>query len=362
MKRSYLRVWFVALALLVAAVGVAVAASPHDGTPVNGDRTAAATQTAPTAENATAELERFSYDVSALSVPESSTQGDRVTVTAEITNPSEFAQIQLVELRVQGELVEARPWALNPGETEEISFELDTGRLEPGSYVVSVLTDARGETAPHEVLAAPDGETASVTFENQSSDGTTVVVDRVTVPDGGFVAIHDASLLEGNVVGSVIGVSDALDPGPNEDVSVELFAFPGADASQTRLNGSQTLIAMPHLDTNGNGAYDFVTSNGLEDGPYLDENGAPVVDSAFVEVENGPERTPTGTVGPTESPTGTVSPTESPTGTVSPTESPTETVSPTESPTETVGPTESPTGTVGPTESPTGTVSPTEIP
>ena len=52
----------------------------------------------------------------------------------------------------------------------------------------------------------------TVSFSDQTTAGTTVTVDSVNVSEGGFVAIHDSSLLEGNVVGSVIGVSEYLEP------------------------------------------------------------------------------------------------------------------------------------------------------
>jgi hypothetical protein len=117
-------------------------------------------------------------------------------------------------------------------------------------------------------------ETAAVTFENQTADDTTVVVASTTVPEGGFVTIHDASLLEGDAVGSVVGVSEYLDAGVHENVTVEL-------SENATVEENETLIAMPHLDSNGNETYDFVTSNGSEDPPYT-ANGSAVVEAAVV--------------------------------------------------------------------------------
>ncbi|PSP74757.1 hypothetical protein BRC86_04925, partial [Halobacteriales archaeon QS_3_64_16] len=59
------------------------------------------------------------------------------------------------------------------------------------------------ETA--QVTVGESNETAAVEFNNQTTEGTTVTVDSVTVPDGGFVAIHNLSLQDGNTLGSVIG-------------------------------------------------------------------------------------------------------------------------------------------------------------
>lgn len=127
---------------------------------------------------------------------------------------------------------------------------------------------------------------ASATFDDQATDGTSVTVQSATLPEGGFVAIHDAKLLqEGELFESVIGVSDALDAGTHEDLKVMLYqGVPGNEFDQSMLQKDQALIAMPHLDTNGNGTYDFVTSDGEADGPYT-MNGKPVVNPAMISVD-----------------------------------------------------------------------------
>lgn len=124
---------------------------------------------------------------------------------------------------------------------------------------------------------------ATVSFSEQTTAGETVTVDSVNVSDGGFVAIHDSGLLDGNVVGSVIGVSEYLEPGEHEDVEIALFEVSGAEFDQSELSENDTLIAMPHRDTNGNETYDFVSSNGTADGPYV-ANGSAVTDAAAVTV------------------------------------------------------------------------------
>jgi PGF-CTERM protein len=101
--------------------------------------------------------------------------------------------------------------------------------------------------------------TAQVTFESQTSEDGNVTVQSATLHDGGFVTIHDASLLEGAVFDSVRGTSEYLGPGTSENVSIALDEF----------EESGTLIAMPHRDTNGNEQYDFVSSEGAEDSPYV---------------------------------------------------------------------------------------------
>ncbi|KZN25889.1 hypothetical protein A4G99_00460 [Haladaptatus sp. R4] len=125
---------------------------------------------------------------------------------------------------------------------------------------------------------------ASVTFDDQTSDGTMVTVDSAMLSDGGFIAIHDSSLLDGKVLDSVIGVSSYLESGSHEDVSVSLFNVPGSDSDMSMLEEDGTLIAMPHLDTDGNEEYDFVESEGKADGPYT-KDGKAVLDDAKVTVE-----------------------------------------------------------------------------
>ena len=128
---------------------------------------------------------------------------------------------------------------------------------------------------------------AGAEFQNQASDGSSVTVQQATLPQGGFVAIHDATLLEGQVVESVVGVSEALDAGRHGDVDVDLYTgVPGAQFDQDSLQDDQPLIAMPHMDTNGNGTYDFVESGGQEDGAYTEE-GQAVIDVGFVTVDGG---------------------------------------------------------------------------
>jgi len=125
-------------------------------------------------------------------------------------------------------------------------------------------------------LAAPvsaDEHEASVSFSGGTSGGATVVVDEVTVPDGGFVTIHDSTLTEGNTLGSVVGTSTYLEPGTHENVVVEL----DDDIDDG------TFHAMPHRDTDSDRAYTFVSSNGAQDGPYT-VDGAIVMENAEVTV------------------------------------------------------------------------------
>jgi len=128
-------------------------------------------------------------------------------------------------------------------------------------------------------------ESASVTFEDQSTSGDSVTVASATLPEGGFVTIHDDTVGD-DAIGSVVGTSDYLESGTSSDVEVSL------DES---IESAGTFFAMPHLDTNGNEAYDFVSSEGGADGPYTTDGGDIVLADAQVTVEeSGGDGTETG--------------------------------------------------------------------
>jgi len=116
----------------------------------------------------------------------------------------------------------------------------------------------------------------SVSMADQQSAGRTVTLDTVSLPDGGFVVVHDGADLEaGDAVGSVVGTSQYLSAGQHADVAVVL--------DRSLAPGSTRLVAMPHDDTDGDLVADFVASNGQEDEPYV-LGGAPVTDDANVTV------------------------------------------------------------------------------
>jgi PGF-CTERM protein len=121
--------------------------------------------------------------------------------------------------------------------------------------VVSALAGPAGAIAAAQSTA---DETPGVTFDDGTAGGSTVVVDEVTVPDGGFVTIHDDTLTDGDVLGSVVGTSAYLEAGTHENVTVSL------DSTVE----SGTFHAMAHRDTDGDRTYTFVSSNGEADGPY----------------------------------------------------------------------------------------------
>lgn len=122
-----------------------------------------------------------------------------------------------------------------------------------------------------------------------------MVVENVTLPDGGFVAIHEFTGDEDEPFGTIVGVSERLEAGTHEDVTVHLFDVPGATYEVAHLGESQDLIAVPYRETNANRRFDFVRTNGNVDEPYLDADDERVSDRASVTVESTPEPTDEGT-------------------------------------------------------------------
>jgi hypothetical protein len=185
---------------------------------------------------------------------------------------------------------------LGPGSYEDVTVDLDSELTSDQTLIAMPHRDTDGDEtydfvdtsgsddgpyADNDGAITDSGQVtvtpAAVTFTDQTSDGTSVTVDFLRMDDGGFVTMHDSSLLDGDALGSVVGVSEYLGPGSYEDVTVDL---------DEQLGESQTLIAMPHRDTDGDETYDFVDTGGSDDGPYTDADGA-ITDSGEVTVETG---------------------------------------------------------------------------
>ena len=88
-----------------------------------------------------------------------------------------------------------------------------------------------------------------------------------------------------------MATSDYQDSGTTQELEID-----------AGIEESGTYFAMPHLDTNGNENYDFVSSEAAEDGPYLTAEGDIVLDDAELTVDTGGE-TPTPTTEPGDEPT-----------------------------------------------------------
>ena len=127
------------------------------------------------------------------------------------------------------------------------------------------MTTGEGTTAG----AGGDNGTAAVTFEDQTSNGSAVVLANITLPNGGFVAVHNTT--EGGQVGDVLGNTTYLESGTHENLTVTFM--------NTSISSETELTVMLYEDTNDNQVYDYPAA----DSPYM-ADGEPVTDTAMVSV------------------------------------------------------------------------------
>jgi hypothetical protein len=111
------------------------------------------------------------------------------------------------------------------------------------------------------LMVLPATTPSSLQADEQTSDGTTVVVTAVNLPSAGFIAVHADA--EGSP-GPVIGHSDLLPAGENADVTVTL---------DEALTASGVVWPMVHIDMDGDGEYTFMPPANAVDVPGITEDG-----------------------------------------------------------------------------------------
>jgi hypothetical protein len=219
--------------------------------------------------------------VADLDAPAYAATNTTVAVNATLENTADEERTEDIAFRLEGgglDVVVHQNVTAGAGNTTNTTFEVNTTGVPEDEYIHGVTTYNSSEFATITVT-----DDAQVRFTGQATNDTNVTVNSLFVPEGGYVVVHDNTLLEGEVTGSVVGVSDYLEAGYYENVAVTLYeGVPGADFSNaTTPNGTETFVAMPHQETNNNTTYDFVATNGTEDGPYT-VDGDPVVDDGVV--------------------------------------------------------------------------------
>lgn len=173
----------------------------------------------------------------------------------------------------------------------------------PALVLLSVLVGAvalAGGLAAGTATAQTANATADVSVDDQTG-AESVTVAEATLPEGGFVVVYNAS-------GGIVGVSEYLDNGTHEDVTLEV---------SPEFSRSQVAVAEVRAD---DGDESF---NASADAPYTNDNGQPIGDTAYVTVEETETATPTATA--TATPTATES---DETATTAATDEPTETSGP----------------------------------
>ncbi|WP_312909713.1 DUF7282 domain-containing protein [Natronosalvus caseinilyticus] len=204
-------------------------------------------------------------------------QEQRVTIlqiqkAAEVTCQSVSKEVQTQRVTVeQVQRISERTAMDTTQQTvdDDLNREVDIRERAEASAV-----DRTAEEEPAE------GE-ATVSTIGQTIDGETVTIDDVTLSEGGFVAVHDARWLEGERADSVIGVSEYLEPGEHESVTVTLFEdAPGAEYEVDALEaGEHSLFVVPYRDGDDDQEFDWIDTDDGADPPYVRQGGEPVVAS-----------------------------------------------------------------------------------
>jgi flagellar protein FlaJ len=141
------------------------------------------------------------------------------------------------------------------------------------AYLVFVLL-----TSPIAAVLPGDvpGESADVVIDG---DSTLQNFDEVSLSEGGFVAVY-ANADDGGVNGTLLGHTGYLAPGTHTDLTIQLDDGNLSSLRESVNDDEVPLRIVPHLDTNGNGAFEFQQPYGSGDGvdkPYAtpDEGGSP---------------------------------------------------------------------------------------
>ncbi len=175
--------------------------------------------------------------------------------------------------------VDQAPWGNYPGlnrsqlnESAPLTMVAyrDTNNNERMDYVASVGANDTAYTINGSPVADSAGvsvptkspEQASVTVRNQTFQDDSLTIENATLPEGGYIVIHNDSYLppESAPTESAVGITSYLEPGNYTNVDAPLIK--GAVASD------QTLVAVPYRDTNDNQRYDYVASDGFQDTAY----------------------------------------------------------------------------------------------
>jgi hypothetical protein len=127
--------------------------------------------------------------------------------------------------------------------------------------VVTVPGDDPVETSP-----------ADIVFDDQRTEGTSVVAESVTMPDDGWVVIRSD---EGGSPGEVLGISPPLKKGVIGNVAIP-FALP--------LEEAQVVHATVHIDIDQNGAFTYEPPDSFIDEIATFATGEPATASAQIDI------------------------------------------------------------------------------
>ncbi len=140
-------------------------------------------------------------------------------------------------------------------------------------FVFILLTSPIAAVLPGTV----PGESADVVIDD---DNTLQSFDEVSLSEGGFVAVY-ANTDDQGINGTLLGHTGYLAPGTHTDITIQLDDGNLSSLRQQVRDDEIPLRIVPHLDTNGNGTFDFQQpyqeTGGQVDKPYAtpDAGGSP---------------------------------------------------------------------------------------
>jgi hypothetical protein len=245
------------------------------------------------------------FQVSNLQAPGSATQGDTITVSADVENTGDQEATQTVEFRIDDssddlddgddDAVISQEVTLAAGASETVTFDVDTSALVPGDYVHGVVTEDDSGTAQITIEEpAPTGDketTVSLQPAEQIGAVGTTTTYEVVVDDaqGGVGAAEIAVGVDDPSVAEIAGV-EILNAN-SEDVTITpssaSFDYFGADTDQT----GSVVVAEVTVEGAGAGTTDLSVepADGNSEVLVFDEEGQPYdvtgTDGATLEVE-----------------------------------------------------------------------------
>jgi hypothetical protein len=135
---------------------------------------------------------------------------------------------------------------------------------ESAGTTTTTLPDASGD--------APATGPAEVVFSAQRTEGSSIVLESVTLPDPGFIVL---AADDNGVPGEVIGISERLNGGITVNVPIA-FLLP--------IDADTVVHATAHIDMDDDGLFEYEPPDDFVDLPAVQANGDPAAVQALVEV------------------------------------------------------------------------------
>jgi membrane-bound metal-dependent hydrolase YbcI (DUF457 family) len=207
-------------------------------------------------------------------------RADSPTANSALFGAGMVAIALVVALTVPGLLLGGGPAALSPVGVADAQTATNT-------------TNATNASANTTNVTSPSSN-ATVTFANQTTNGSTVTVQSVTLPRPGYVALQSSAYADGlqSAGESTIAVSKRLSAGTHRNVTLTVSNAPPGNApglNRSQVNETTTFGVVAYADTNGNRRFDYVRSFGETD-TLLANNGSTVADTARVRVPTPPQQ------------------------------------------------------------------------